>query len=193
MRPLGWDWRIGCAVLASLPAREIVVATMGVMYHLDDEPAPESPRAATRWVGETPPHHLGRHRAAGVQRSRGLVDHGVFRPLCRMRGHVGGDPPRDEQLALAGVHLRLHDGAWPISARWRRTNWECGLAVNDTMTITWQDAATAGILLVVIGYLARRLCVFLQRKGLPACGCCAQCPAEKPETPLINLDEQPDE
>ena len=39
VRPLGWDWRIGCAVIASLPAREIVVATLGVMYHLDDEPA----------------------------------------------------------------------------------------------------------------------------------------------------------
>jgi len=37
VKPLGWDWRIGCAVLASLPAREIVVATLGVMYHVDDE------------------------------------------------------------------------------------------------------------------------------------------------------------
>ncbi len=37
VKPLGWDWRIGCAVLASLPAREIVVATMGVMYHMDDD------------------------------------------------------------------------------------------------------------------------------------------------------------
>jgi ferrous iron transport protein B len=32
--PLGWDWRIGCAVIASLPAREVVVATLGVMYNL---------------------------------------------------------------------------------------------------------------------------------------------------------------
>ena len=39
VRPLGWDWRIGCAVLASLPAREIVVATMGVMYNLDERAA----------------------------------------------------------------------------------------------------------------------------------------------------------
>jgi ferrous iron transport protein B len=37
VKPLGWDWRIGCAVLASLPAREIVVATLGVMYHVDNE------------------------------------------------------------------------------------------------------------------------------------------------------------
>lgn len=33
VKPLGWDWRIGCAVIASLPAREIVVATLGVMYN----------------------------------------------------------------------------------------------------------------------------------------------------------------
>jgi ferrous iron transport protein B len=50
VRPLGWDWRIGCAVLASLPAREIVVATMGVMYHLDDEPATASPPANALWA-----------------------------------------------------------------------------------------------------------------------------------------------
>ncbi len=34
IRPLGWDWRIGCAVCASFPAREVVVATLGVIYNL---------------------------------------------------------------------------------------------------------------------------------------------------------------
>lgn len=33
-QPLGWDWRIGSAVIASFPARETVVATMGVIYNL---------------------------------------------------------------------------------------------------------------------------------------------------------------
>ncbi len=37
MKPLGWDWRIGCAVLASFPAREVVVGTLGVIYELGDE------------------------------------------------------------------------------------------------------------------------------------------------------------
>jgi len=37
VKPLGWDWRIGCAVIASLPAREIVVATLGVMYNLGSD------------------------------------------------------------------------------------------------------------------------------------------------------------
>ncbi len=39
VKPLGWDWRIGCSVLASLPARELVVATMGVMYDLGQTPS----------------------------------------------------------------------------------------------------------------------------------------------------------
>ncbi len=37
VKPLGWDWRIGTAVIASFPAREIVVATMGTIYNLDDK------------------------------------------------------------------------------------------------------------------------------------------------------------
>ena len=39
VRPLGWDWRIGCAVLASFPAREVVVATLSVMYPLTEADA----------------------------------------------------------------------------------------------------------------------------------------------------------
>jgi ferrous iron transport protein B len=31
--PLGWDWRIGMAALASFPAREVVVGTLGIIYN----------------------------------------------------------------------------------------------------------------------------------------------------------------
>ena len=31
-RPLGWDWKIGMAALASFPAREVMVGTLGVIY-----------------------------------------------------------------------------------------------------------------------------------------------------------------
>jgi len=34
--PLGWDWRIGCAVIASFPAREVVIGVLGVLYDLGD-------------------------------------------------------------------------------------------------------------------------------------------------------------
>jgi ferrous iron transport protein B len=36
VRPLGWDWRIGMAVLASFPAREVVVGTLGIIYNVGD-------------------------------------------------------------------------------------------------------------------------------------------------------------
>ena len=41
-RPLGWDWRITVATLASFPAREVVVATLGTIFNLgdaEDDPA----------------------------------------------------------------------------------------------------------------------------------------------------------
>jgi ferrous iron transport protein B len=36
VRPLGWDWRLGCAAVASFPAREVVLGTLGVIYNLGD-------------------------------------------------------------------------------------------------------------------------------------------------------------
>ena len=42
VRPLGWDWRIGCAVIASFSAREVVVATLGVIYNLGGDLDTES-------------------------------------------------------------------------------------------------------------------------------------------------------
>jgi ferrous iron transport protein B len=37
VRPLGWDWRIGSAVIASFPAREVVVASLGVIFDAGPE------------------------------------------------------------------------------------------------------------------------------------------------------------
>ena len=36
-RPLGWDWKISAAVIASFPAREVVVAVLGTIYAVGDE------------------------------------------------------------------------------------------------------------------------------------------------------------
>jgi ferrous iron transport protein B len=36
VEPLGWDWRIGCAAIASFPAREVIIGTLGVIYNLGD-------------------------------------------------------------------------------------------------------------------------------------------------------------
>jgi ferrous iron transport protein B len=60
VKPLGWDWRIGCAVIASFPAREIVIGTLGVIYNLgsDEDEHSESLRETLReatWPGTTRP------------------------------------------------------------------------------------------------------------------------------------------
>ena len=34
VRPLGWDWRIGVGAIASFPAREVIIATLGTIYSL---------------------------------------------------------------------------------------------------------------------------------------------------------------
>jgi ferrous iron transport protein B len=35
--PLGWDWRIGTAALASFPAREVVVGMLGMVYDVGED------------------------------------------------------------------------------------------------------------------------------------------------------------
>jgi ferrous iron transport protein B len=37
VRPLGWDWRIGCAAIASFPAREVVMGVLGVIYNMGSD------------------------------------------------------------------------------------------------------------------------------------------------------------
>jgi ferrous iron transport protein B len=60
VRPLGWDWRIGSAVLASFPAREVVVSTMGVIFGLGSDTDENSESLRTRlqearWEGTERP------------------------------------------------------------------------------------------------------------------------------------------
>lgn len=42
VRPLGWDWKIGVGVLASFPAREVIVSTLGTIYALGGDVDPDS-------------------------------------------------------------------------------------------------------------------------------------------------------
>ena len=55
--------------------------------------------------------------------------------------------------------------------------------------MTWQDLATAGIVLVAAVYLGRSLLRFAKRKGTPCCGGCVQCPtASAEQQPLVVLN-----
>ncbi|MFH1110321.1 MAG: ferrous iron transport protein B [Planctomycetota bacterium] len=63
VKPLGWDWRIGTAAIASFPAREVVVATMGTIYNLGggrDETSPglRATLHAATWPDGRPVYNL---------------------------------------------------------------------------------------------------------------------------------------
>lgn len=51
VRPLGWDWRIGMAAIASFPAREVFVGTMGIIYSQGEGDAGDETFRAS--LGET--------------------------------------------------------------------------------------------------------------------------------------------
>jgi len=42
VKPLGWDWKLGSAAIASFPAREVIVATLGTIYNLGEGEDEES-------------------------------------------------------------------------------------------------------------------------------------------------------
>jgi ferrous iron transport protein B len=44
--PLGWDWKIGMAAIASFPAREVIVGTLGLIYDVGEVDAKDEEKAA---------------------------------------------------------------------------------------------------------------------------------------------------
>ena len=57
----------------------------------------------------------------------------------------------------------------------------------ETMNVTWQDAATACIVLAALAYLTRRVVRLIRRKGMPRC-CCTKCPPTSSNQPLVNIE-----
>src|SRR5262249_7561921 len=82
VRPLGWDWRIGMAVIASFPAREVVVGTLGIIYNQGRVDADDIRDAAN--AGET---KLGKALQAATWE--------------------GGDPSADRKIFTVPVALSL--------------------------------------------------------------------------------------
>ena len=59
VRPLGWDWKIGMAALASFPAREVVVGTLGILYNegrVDSDEIRDADNVAETGLGKALQH-----------------------------------------------------------------------------------------------------------------------------------------
>ena len=60
-RPLGWDWKIGMAALASFPAREVIVGTLGLIYDVGD--------VDTKAIGDDKADPEAKEKAAGLTKA----------------------------------------------------------------------------------------------------------------------------
>ncbi len=111
VKPLGWDWRIAVAALASFPPGG------GRRHARHRVPGRARSRRTTSRVrcrelgARLRAGEVGRHRPQGLHGPGGVVADGVLRPLLPVCLDAGGDPPRDKKLGLAGVYVHLHDGA----------------------------------------------------------------------------------
>jgi ferrous iron transport protein B len=53
VRPLGWDWKVASAVVASFPAREVVVGTLGVLFNVGEDVDAQSESLRSRLKNAT--------------------------------------------------------------------------------------------------------------------------------------------
>jgi len=60
-RPLGWDWKLGMAAIASFPAREVIVGTMGMIYDVGD--------VDTGAIGDDEADDDAKEKAAGLAKA----------------------------------------------------------------------------------------------------------------------------
>ncbi|HVK09645.1 MAG TPA: ferrous iron transport protein B [Gemmataceae bacterium] len=96
--PLGWDWKIGMAAIASFPAREVIVGTMGIVYNrgeVDEGDSGEFGKAIQdEWAKEP---RIGRY---SVPVALGLL---VFFALCCQCAST-----------LAVIWRETRSWAWPV-------------------------------------------------------------------------------
>ena len=60
-RPLGWDWKIGVAAMASFPAREVIVGTFGILYDVGE--------VDTKAIGDAKADDEAKEKVAGLTKA----------------------------------------------------------------------------------------------------------------------------
>jgi len=122
VRPLGWDWRIGMAAIASFPAREVIVGTLGTIFNLGSDQDEES--ATLREVVRKAERPDG-SRLFGLATALSIM---VFFALCAQCA-----------ATLAVMRRETNSWKWPIASFLYMTS----LAYTGAL-VTYQVAAALG-------------------------------------------------
>ncbi|MCZ2343808.1 MAG: ferrous iron transport protein B [Bacteroidales bacterium] len=99
-RPLGWDWKIGMATLASFPAREVIVGTLGIIYAQGEVDAGDADQR--KQLGATLRADIARDPARGPYRVPVALSVMVFFALCCQCA-----------ATLAVIRRETRSWAWP--------------------------------------------------------------------------------
>lgn len=105
-RPLGWDWKIGMAALASFPAREVVVGTLGIVYNqgdVDTDLVTEAQNPGETELGKTIREEWSNHPRIGKYRVATALSLLVFFALCAQCVST-----------LAVIRRETRSWAWPV-------------------------------------------------------------------------------
>lgn len=99
-RPLGWDWKIGMAALASFPAREVIVGTLGIIYQQGEVDAGDDDQR--KRLGEAVREDWERDPARGRYAVPVALSVMVFFALCMQCAST-----------LAVIRRETRSWAWP--------------------------------------------------------------------------------
>jgi ferrous iron transport protein B len=124
VRPIGWDWRIGMAVVASFPAREVVVASLGTIYNLG-----EANGAQSESLQEALRHAKWDDTGQPVFTLPVALSIMVFFALCAQCAStlvvIGRETGtwRWPAISFAGMTTIAYLAAWGVSAAGRALGW----------------------------------------------------------------------
>ncbi|MSR53950.1 MAG: ferrous iron transport protein B [Gemmataceae bacterium] len=102
--PLGWDWKIGMSALASFPAREVIVGTLGIVYDQGekDEEEDGEKKVADTPLGKTIQEEWSKDEHRGKYRIPTALSLLVFFALCCQCAST-----------LAVIRRETRSWAWP--------------------------------------------------------------------------------
>jgi ferrous iron transport protein B len=102
-RPLGWDWKIGMAAIASFPAREVIVGTLGIVYNQGEVSDEELDGDAETPLGRTIQKEWAADPLTGKYRIPVALSLLVFFALCCQCVST-----------LAVIRRETRSWAWPV-------------------------------------------------------------------------------
>lgn len=97
--PLGWDWKVSAAVVASFPAREVVLAVLGTIYSVGSDVDEEDPSLVAKIVEA---QHADGRPVFSTAMALGLM---VFFAFCLQCG-----------ATVAAMRRETNSWSWPVFA-----------------------------------------------------------------------------